>query len=78
MVPAAVAGTQPGLEFLHPLAVTMLGGLVSLVIVQMFVLPAFLVLVTPRSREAAPAVPDVPGPPDTTRTAPVPGTAGNP
>jgi Cu/Ag efflux pump CusA len=78
MVPAAVAGTQPGLEFLHPLAVTMLGGLVSLLIVQMFVLPAFLVLVTSRSREAASAAPDVPGPPDTTRAAPVPGTAGNP
>ena len=31
LVPAALAGTRPGLEFLHPLAVTMLGGLVSLV-----------------------------------------------
>lgn len=72
MVPAAVAGAQPGLEFLHPLAVTMLGGLVSLVIVQMLVLPAFLTMVTPRSRETA-AAPGVPGPPDPTRTAAVPG-----
>lgn len=73
IAPAAMAGTQPGLEFLHPLAVTMLGGLVSLVIMQMLVLPAFLVLVTPRSREAAPAAPDAPGPPDPTLTAAAPG-----
>jgi Cu/Ag efflux pump CusA len=69
MAPAAVAGTQPGLEFLHPLAVTILGGLVSLVIIQMLVLPAFLVLVTPRSREATLAAPGVPGTPDPTLTA---------
>ena len=42
LLPAAVAGTRAGLEFLHPLAVTMLGGLVSLLVVQVFVLPAFL------------------------------------
>ena len=69
IAPAVVAGTLPGLEFLHPLAVTMLGGLVSLVIVQMLVLPAFLVLVTPRGREAALAAASVPGPPGPTLTA---------
>jgi Cu/Ag efflux pump CusA len=42
VAPAALAGTQTGLEFLHPLAVTILGGLVSLVIVQALVLPVFL------------------------------------
>jgi len=42
MIPAAALGTRPGLEFLHPLAVTMLGGLVSLLVVQLFVLPALL------------------------------------
>jgi Cu/Ag efflux pump CusA len=73
VAPAAVAGTQPGLEFLHPMAVTMLGGLVSLVIVQVLVLPAFLVLTAARSRETAPPAPDVPGPPDAARTAAVPG-----
>jgi len=62
VLPAALAGTQTGLEFLHPLAVTILGGLISLVIVQVLVLPAFLVFAAPRSREAAPAAPDVPGP----------------
>ncbi|HEY7260318.1 MAG TPA: efflux RND transporter permease subunit [Trebonia sp.] len=68
IAPAVVAGTLPGLEFLHPLAVTMLGGLVSLVIIQMLVLPAFLVLVTPRSREGALAAPGVQGPLDPTLT----------
>jgi Cu/Ag efflux pump CusA len=42
MAPMAVLGSRPGLEFLHPLAVTMLGGLVSLLVVQLFVLPALL------------------------------------
>ena len=42
LVPAAILGSQAGLEFLHPLAVTMLGGLVSLLLVQLFVLPALL------------------------------------
>jgi Cu/Ag efflux pump CusA len=42
LLPAAVAGTRAGLEFLHPLAVTMLGGLVSLLLVQGLLLPAFL------------------------------------
>jgi Cu/Ag efflux pump CusA len=69
IAPAVVAGTLPGLEFLHPLAVTMLGGLVSLVIVQMLVLPAFLVLVTPRSREAVLTAASVPGPPGPMLTA---------
>jgi Cu/Ag efflux pump CusA len=42
LLPAAVAGSRAGLEFLHPLAVTMLGGLVSLLLVQGCVLPALL------------------------------------
>jgi len=80
VAPAALAGTQTGLEFLHPLAVTMLGGLVSLVIVQVLVLPAFLAFTAPRSRKSAPAASEVPGPPDATRTSAVPGrrpAAGN-
>ena len=80
VAPAALAGTQTGLEFLHPLAVTILGGLVSLVIVQVLVLPAFLSFTAPRSRKSAPAASEVPGPPDATRTSAVPGfrpAAGN-
>jgi Cu/Ag efflux pump CusA len=42
LVPAAVWGARAGLEFLHPLAVTMLGGLVSLLVVQLLILPALL------------------------------------
>ena len=42
LVPAAAWGSRAGLEFLHPLAVTMLGGLASLLVVQLFVLPALL------------------------------------
>jgi Cu/Ag efflux pump CusA len=42
LAPLAILGTQPGLEFLRPMAVTMLGGLVSLLLVQLFVLPALL------------------------------------
>jgi Cu/Ag efflux pump CusA len=73
LLPAAIAGTQAGLEFLHPLAVTMLGGLVSLVIVQVFLLPAFLMKTAGRTRNPAPAAPDAPGRPDTTQTAAMPG-----
>jgi Cu/Ag efflux pump CusA len=42
LAPVASLGSRPGLEFLHPLAVTMLGGLVSLLLVQLLVLPALL------------------------------------
>jgi Cu/Ag efflux pump CusA len=48
LLPAAIVSVGPGLEFLHPLAVTMLGGLVSLLLVQGFLLPALL-LATDRS-----------------------------
>jgi hypothetical protein len=54
MLPVAVLGTRPGLEFLHPLAVTMLGGLVSLLVVQLFVLPALLLGTTARPRPERP------------------------
>jgi Cu/Ag efflux pump CusA len=80
LAPAALAGTQTGLEFLHPLAVTMLGGLVTLVIVQVLVLPAFLAFTAPRTRKRAPAASAVPGPPDAARTSAEPGlrpAAGN-
>jgi len=58
LLPAAVAGSQAGLEFLHPLAVTMLGGLASLVIVQVFVLPAFLMMMAGRAPKPAPTAID--------------------
>ena len=73
VAPAALAGTQTGLEFLHPLAVTILGGLVTLVIVQVLLLPAFLAFTAPGGRKSAPAAAEVPGPPAATRAAVVPG-----
>lgn len=51
LMPAAVLGSRAGLEFLHPLAVAMLGGLVSLLVVQLFVLPGLLVMTAGRRPE---------------------------
>ena len=56
--PAAVWGSVAGLEFLHPLAVTMLGGLVSLVVTQLLVVPALLV--TAAGRPPEPTAPPEP------------------
>ena len=42
LMPAAFTSSGPGLELLHPLAVTMLGGLVTLLLVQGLLLPALL------------------------------------
>ena len=53
LVPAAVLGGRAGLEFVHPMAVTMLGGLASLLVVQLFVLPALL-LTTAARRDQKP------------------------
>jgi Cu/Ag efflux pump CusA len=62
LLPAAVLGSRAGLEFLHPLSVTMLGGLVSLLVVQGYVLPALLATASgrtpePQSRPTAESVP---------------------
>lgn len=38
--PFAVLGSRPGLELLHPMALVLLGGLVSSAVVTLFVLPA--------------------------------------
>jgi Cu/Ag efflux pump CusA len=51
LMPAAVIGAGPGLELLQPLAVTVLGGLVSLVAVQGYVLPALLMTTTTAAGE---------------------------
>jgi Cu/Ag efflux pump CusA len=57
-LPAIVAGSRAGLEFLHPLAVTMLGGLVSLLVVQGYVLPALLAATASGAGSASRADPD--------------------
>jgi Cu/Ag efflux pump CusA len=63
LLPAAVVGSRAGLEFLHPLAVTMLGGLVSLLVVQGYVLPALLATVMGRKPQpgSVPAAESVSG-----------------
>src|SRR5262249_22622760 len=67
LAPLAILGTQPGLEFLHPMAVTMLGGLVSLLLVQLLVLPALLLTTASQRRSSREAgqpgpLPGQPGP----------------
>jgi Cu/Ag efflux pump CusA len=63
LLPAAVLGSRAGLELLHPLAVTVLGGLVSLLVVQGYVLPALLATVMGRKPQpgSVPAAESVPG-----------------
>jgi Cu/Ag efflux pump CusA len=73
VLPAAILGTRAGLEFLHPLAVTMLGGLASLLLVQVFVLPAFLLATARQKQEPAPEKRDAAGPPDVQHAAAAPG-----
>jgi Cu/Ag efflux pump CusA len=40
MLPFVVAGSRPGLEIVHPMAVVILGGLVTSTLLSLFVLPA--------------------------------------
>ena len=40
VLPLAVAGAIPGLEILHPMAIVILGGLVTTTLLALFVLPA--------------------------------------
>jgi Cu/Ag efflux pump CusA len=54
-MPFVVLGPRPGLEILHPLALVLLGGLVSSLVVAMFLLPsAYLHLVPPQADETPP------------------------
>jgi predicted exporter len=40
MLPFVIAGTRPGLEVVHPMAVVILGGVVTSTLLGLFVLPA--------------------------------------
>jgi Cu/Ag efflux pump CusA len=54
-LPFVVLGPRPGLEILHPLALVLLGGLVSSLVVALFVLPsAYLHLVPQQADEPPP------------------------
>jgi Cu/Ag efflux pump CusA len=50
MLPFAILGPRPGLEFLHPMALVVLGALVTSSIVTLFVVPAIFLHFPPRSR----------------------------
>ena len=43
MLPFAVMGSQPGLEIVHPMALVLLGGLLTTTLVALFLLPAAVV-----------------------------------
>ncbi len=51
MIPFIIAGNMPGLEIVHPMAIVILGGLVTTTLLGLFVLPALYL------RYAAPAEP---------------------
>jgi Cu/Ag efflux pump CusA len=54
-LPFVVMGSRPGLEVVHPMAVVILGGLVSTTFLSLFVLPAlYLRFASPRTPELAP------------------------
>jgi Cu/Ag efflux pump CusA len=54
-LPIVILGPRPGLEIVQPLAVVLLGGVVSSLIVALFLLPsAYLHLIPPRAEEAPP------------------------
>ena len=40
LVPLAIAGSKPGHEIEHPMALVILGGLVTATLINLFVLPA--------------------------------------
>jgi Cu/Ag efflux pump CusA len=53
-LPFVVLGPRPGLEILHPLALVLLGGLVSSLVVALFLLPsAYQHLIPPQAEDAS-------------------------
>ena len=54
LVPLVVAGTKPGHEIEHPMAIVILGGLITSTLVNLFIVPA-LYLRFGRARQAVPA-----------------------
>ncbi|MGA8851109.1 MAG: efflux RND transporter permease subunit, partial [Aeromicrobium sp.] len=51
MLPFAVAGSRAGLEILHPLAIVVIGGLVTTVAHALLVVPALSLAVAPPGRD---------------------------
>ena len=57
LVAPVVMGSIPGLEILHPFAITVLGGLVSSTLVVLLLVPVFLSAIENRSARPRPAPP---------------------
>ena len=53
-LPFVVLGPRPGLEILHPLALVLLGGLVSSLVVALFLLPSAYLHLVPQQAEEEP------------------------
>jgi Cu/Ag efflux pump CusA len=53
-LPFVVLGQRPGLEILHPLALVLLGGLVSSLVVALFLLPSAYLHLVPQQPDEAP------------------------
>jgi Cu/Ag efflux pump CusA len=51
-LPFVVLGPRPGLEILHPLALVLLGGLVSSIVVALFLVPSAYLHLVPQQAEA--------------------------
>lgn len=53
-LPFVVLGQRPGLEILHPLALVLMGGLVSSLVVTLFLMPAAYLHLVPQQADEAP------------------------
>jgi Cu/Ag efflux pump CusA len=51
LIPLLVSGSIPGQELEHPMAVVILGGLVTARLLNLFVVPSLYLRITKRSRE---------------------------
>ena len=60
VLPFALAGSRPGFEVLHELAVVLLCGLVTSTVVTLLLLPALYLHVRPRGRQEAPGDDELP------------------
>jgi Cu/Ag efflux pump CusA len=47
MTPFAVMGSVPGLELVHPMSLVIIGGLVTTVIVNLFIIPTLYMWIAP-------------------------------
>jgi len=57
LVPLIIYGDQPGQEIEYPMAIVILGGLVTSTLLNLFVLPSLYLLVAGWRRSAPPAPP---------------------